>query len=261
MEKYRENYDKRSLTLNKLKCIAIVAMFINHLNYIMWDDGSFMFEISSAVGKITAPIMFYALVEGYHKTRNKMNYAIRLLLFAIISYFPFIYARSGGDLGKIEFARLNVIFNIFIGFVAIHSRRNIKSIVLRVLFIMVLCVLSEFTDWGALGILIVVIFNYYYGNKNNQLFGYFLLVICYNSIFNYFIVPFQEWIIFHKKIDFKFELFWLSDFFSLIPILLLSYYDGKKGGSSRKIKYFFYIFYPAHLFLIGLIGMILNSGA
>ena len=45
MEKYRENYDKRSLTLNKLKCIAIVAMFINHLNYIMWDDGSFMFEI------------------------------------------------------------------------------------------------------------------------------------------------------------------------------------------------------------------------
>ena len=74
-------------------------------------------------------------------------------------------------------------------------------------------------------------------------------------------MTFQEWIIFHKKIDFKFELFWLSDFFSLIPILLLSYYDGKKGGSSRKIKYFFYIFYPAHLFLIGLIGMILNSGA
>lgn len=91
----REEHNKKGrLTLNKLKCIAIVAMFINHLNYIMWDDGSFMFEISSAIGRITAPIMFYALVEGYHKTRNKMNYAIRLLLFAIISYFPFIYARS-----------------------------------------------------------------------------------------------------------------------------------------------------------------------
>lgn len=68
MEMYRGGYNKKGLTLNELKYIAIIAMTINHLNYIIWDDEGFMFEISSAIGRITAPIMFYALVEGYHKT-------------------------------------------------------------------------------------------------------------------------------------------------------------------------------------------------
>lgn len=160
---------------------------------------------------------------------------------------------------EMDFMRLNVIFTILIGFGAIYIRRNIKNIVLKTLIIMILLILSIFTDWGASGILVIMIFDYYYGNKNNQLFGYFLWVICFNFVLNYFIGPFENWIVFRNSFDFKFELSYLSDFFLLIPIILLFQYNGERGRDLKYSKYFFYFFYPLHLFLIGLVGMVLNS--
>ena len=46
----------------------------------------------------------------------------------------------------------------------------------------------------------------------------------------------------------------ITSFFALIPIAL---YNGKRG---LKMKYFFYVFYPAHLLLLYLIALLLGLG-
>ena len=44
-----------------------------------------------------------------------------------------------------------------------------------------------------------------------------------------------------------------SDIFFILIIPLLHFYSGKIGPHSRQLKYLFYIFYPANLWLIHLI--------
>ncbi len=44
-----------------------------------------------------------------------------------------------------------------------------------------------------------------------------------------------------------------SDIFFILIIPLLHFYNGKIGSHSRQLKYLFYIFYPAHLWVIHLI--------
>ena len=44
--------------------------------------------------------------------------------------------------------------------------------------------------------------------------------------------------------------------FALLSILLLAMYNGKPG--SKKLKYFFYIFYPVHLLLIEATSMLIK---
>ena len=43
--------------------------------------------------------------------------------------------------------------------------------------------------------------------------------------------------------------------FSLIALIPLAFYNGTRG--KRKLKYLFYIYYPAHLGVIWLIGLFL----
>jgi len=213
----------------------------------------------NSIGRITAPIMFYALVEGYHKTKSRKKYFLRLLFFAIISYFPFIYMRSGGNLQNLEFNRLNVIFNILLGFTAVHIRRNVKSNFLQVPLLFFLLIISVYTDWSYSGITIMLIFDYYYGNKNNQLFGYFLWVIFSESILACIANPFQEWLIFGEEFNFPIDFSYIYRFAHLIPMILLSFYNGEKGSNTTFSKYIFYVFYLAHLLLIGMIGSALSN--
>lgn len=60
--------------------------------------------------------MFFAAVEGCHHTRNLNRYLLRLAVFALVSWFPFLYFHFGGDLAAIQLMRPNVIYTIFWAF-------------------------------------------------------------------------------------------------------------------------------------------------
>lgn len=50
-----------------------------------------------------------------------------------------------------------------------------------------------------------------------------------------------------------------SDWFFISVLPLLYLYNGQRGSSSKGSKYFFYIFYPAHLWLIALLAFLLKG--
>ena len=115
---------KNGLSIDVLKYISIIAMLIDHIANAFINDTTHLYIIMSLIGKVTGPIMFFAAVEAYHHTRNLKKYIIRLFVFAIISYLPFMYAFSN----RFNILRLNIIFTILFGILAIHARRNIKNI-------------------------------------------------------------------------------------------------------------------------------------
>ncbi len=243
---------KEGLSLKTLKYIAIIAMLIDHIAIGFIDNESTLFIIMDLIGRMTGPIMLFAAVEGYHHTSNLKKYLKRLFIFALVSYLPFIYAFS------IYFnpLDLNVIFTIFLGIVAIHLRRTCKNEVLKIFSLLFIIIISTFADYGYIGILMMLVMDYYYGNLKNQLFGYLILVLTEIGVLHLItrpIIGFMNSGIFDLT-DFRVD---FSDFGYLIPFALLLLYNGKPGKKTTASKWAFYIFYPAHLAIIGLIRYIL----
>ncbi len=236
----------RGLSLNALKYIAIIAMLIDHIALAFLEIDGTMFILMDLIGKITGPIMFFAAVEGYHHTRNFSKYLKRLFILAIVSYIPFIFAFSS----YFDPLDLNIIFTIFLGLIAIHVRRNVKNVFLKVLILFLMMVFSIFIDYGHLGILIILVMDYFYGDIKKQLFGYLMLIFFDVGLFYYIVSPFWSFV---TNGFFNLNDFW-SDFMDLgffIPAVLLYFYNGELGKNSKTSKWFFYIFYPLHLAIIG----------
>lgn len=248
------NQNKKGLTLNALKYLAIAAMFISHLDFTGFSSTGELSAIIYAIGRITAPIMFFSLVEGYHKTRNKKKYALRLFGFALISYFPFSYMVSLGDINNLNLTYLNVIFTIFLGFVAIHIRREVKNIFIKSILISGILILSIPCDWGWRGILLALIFDFYYGNKDNQIFGYFIWAFLTTGMYNLILDPFEN-LLYTNEFRYDLPLIYMFEpFMFLMVIPLLKSYNGEKGKDTFFSRWIFYIFYPAHALLIGLLA-------
>ena len=68
-----------------LKLIALLTMLIDHIGCIFFPHIS-AFRI---IGRISFPIFAYLLTIGYVHTQNLSKYALRLLLFGILSQIPY----------------------------------------------------------------------------------------------------------------------------------------------------------------------------
>ena len=107
---------KNGLSIDGLKYIAISAMLIDHIGNAFVEEQTLLANIMYMVGRITGPIMFFAAVEGYHKTKNLKKYMLRLFAFALISYLPYIFAFRS----SFNALRLNVLFTILIGLLSVY---------------------------------------------------------------------------------------------------------------------------------------------
>ncbi len=245
---------ERGLTLNALKYIAIAAMLIDHIAYAFLPSGTLPAIVMHFIGKITGPVMFFSAVEGYHHTRNLNRYLLRLAAFALVSWFPFLYFQHGGVPADMDLLRPNVIYTIFMGVLAIRIRRStrLRSPVAKALGIMSLIILCVPADWGCTGIIMIIVFDYFYGSFKNQAFAYCMVVMLDVGVLSMITYPFFTLFYEHVfQIDVEYYLSSIENLGAFLPILLLRQYNGQHGKSSPFSKWFFYIFYPAHLLLIG----------
>ena len=82
---------RKGLNSNQLKLIAIAAMTIDHLTWTLFPGYSTQWYVLLAhiIGRLTAPIMWFFIAEGYHYTRDVKNYTKRLFLLALVSHFAY----------------------------------------------------------------------------------------------------------------------------------------------------------------------------
>lgn len=244
------------ISRNALKYIAIVAMVIDHSAHAFVPGNSWLYIVMRFIGRITGPVMFFAAAEGYHLTKNINRYLTRLAIFAVISYFPFMYFFAGGTMAHLDFLRLNVIYTIFLGVLAIRIRRELKNPVIKMLLIVVLFLLSVPGDWGTTGLLIMLVFDYFYGNFKNQAFTYCIIVVLKVGILS-IVVNFINSLLFSYTAASSNYVGTIINMGMFLPIVLLYFYNRQKGSGGRFSKWFFYIFYPLHLLVLGLLQFIL----
>ena len=245
----------RGLSANALKLIAILAMLCDHIAVLFLNSSSILWVIMRLIGRTTGPIMFFFVAEGYQHTHNVNRYTLRLAIFAAISYCPYIFAFYGGNLipDASNWLSLNVIYTILIGLLAIRARHELQNPVLKIVVILLLAVCSIPGDWGVVGFTIMLSFDYFHGNFKNQAVAYVFIVLFQHGLFEYLTYPLITYVAMHQWIFLDAGTYWIlsTELGMFLPIILLAFYRGQKGRGGKLAKWGFYLFYPAHMLLLG----------
>lgn len=236
----------KPLNRNALKYIAVFAMLLDHIAWVFLDFSSPTAQIFHILGRTTAPVMCFFLAQGYEHTRSLKKYALRLLVFAVISEVPWWLMR-GEELFSPSF---NMIFTLFLALLAVHVEATRESKAEKVLLIGLLCVLSYWCDWKYFAVLWSVGF-YKYRDSLKKCCLWQVIVgalYCFYAFYGSFS---SSGDVVHALVSSAFS---LGTFLS-VPLLLL--YNGESGKKTKGGKWFFYVFYPLHMTVLGLIHVFL----
>ncbi|MCW4015947.1 MAG: conjugal transfer protein TraX [Candidatus Bathyarchaeota archaeon] len=208
-----------------LKWVAIITMTVDHVGAVLYPD----FEVLRWIGRLSFPLFAYLLVLGMENTRNIRKYFTRLFVFALISQVPFFLA-----VDYAPFESFNIFFTLSFGllFVYLFNQGSVIA------FVPLLVSLALPFDYGVYGLATI---GCMYMLRKNTNFGVTFLFLL-NALF---------------------LVAWNTQFLSLfaLPLILLH----NNGSLTRTTnfsadfkmpawrKYFFYVYYPLHLFLLYLL--------
>jgi hypothetical protein len=238
---------KSDLSSSALHILAMGLMLCDHLWATIIPGNNWL----TCIGRLAFPIFAFMLVEGYFHTRNLKRYALRLLLFAVISEIPFNLMYSSSPFYPFH---QNVIWTLFIGLWMIHLNEKAKqsskltviipTAVGTVLLGSLLGLLS-FADYNAAGVLMILVFYFFRGKSRWCILGQLAGMYYINfEMLQGLVFPVT---IFGETLEIPQQGLAI---FSL-PILWL--YQGRKGYSSKWFQQLCYWFYPAHMLLLWLI--------
>ncbi|MGI6608314.1 MAG: TraX family protein [Erysipelotrichaceae bacterium] len=235
---------KIELNANNLKLIAVAAMTIDHIADVFYPGFPalplpFMMHL---VGRLTALIMWFFVCEGFHYTKNVKKYMLRMFIFAVISHFAYCFAFG---INPIPFStgifnQTSVMYPLFISVVVLWLQNEEKSMnkYLKNIIIFVLIWSAFPADWSCVAVLAILNMYRKRGDLKGQMREIVLWVFVYGLVSFFFV----------NKI-YALE---LVGVFMVYPILKM--YNGEKGKADW-MKLFFYIYYPVHLVIIGIIRL------
>ena len=235
------------LNSNQIKFIAIIAMTIDHITWLLYPGCQKIWWVMGlhAIGRLTAPIMWFFIAEGFHYTRNIKKYIFRLFAFAIISHFAYNFAGGIPFIPNGLFNMTSVMWSLAwaVVLMVIFTTEKLPQWA-KIVLIILICFITFPSDWSTIAAMCPV---YLYLNRNDfkkQSFTMFIWVFIYSVVYFIFM-------------DKPYGILQMCTLFSL-PILKMN--NGERG-KWKGMKWFFYIYYPAHLFAIGLVRMVLGSGS
>lgn len=240
------NTKYKILNRDVIKYIAMLTMLLNHISTIFMESGSFLSEFFLDIGYFTAITMCYFLVEGYQYTHSKKAYAIRLLLFALISEVPYCLAFTQD--GIIEFEGLNMMFTLLIcfGILVVFERTSDRG--LRFTYVLFSIILSLFCSWAILAPIFTLLFIWSKGSDKKIKLSFIIAMLLF-AAFNLaggigrFSVTTNILYALGSMVG-----------TGLSGIVIVYLYNGKRMEKGRGFsKWFFYWFYPVHLLILGLI--------
>ena len=235
----------RGLTGNQLKFIAILAMTIDHLTWTLFPGYSTAWYVIIAhiIGRLTAPIMWFFIAEGYHYTRNVKRYTMRLFLLAFVSHFAYNFC-FGIPILPFQtsvFNQTGVVWSLAWGLVLlqVNDSQNLRQWQ-KTDMILLVCLITFPADWSCVATMAVLFLGTYRGDFRKQMLWMMIWSAIYAAVYFFFIDKVYAFI----------------QLFTCLTIPLLRLYNGQRG-SWKGMGKLFYVYYPAHLVLCGILRVLL----
>lgn len=250
-----------------LKWVALTLMVLDHIRYFFEYTGRVP-EWFSMLGRLSAPLFLFCVVEGFTHTHNKKRYFLRIYAFAIgmglVQYLMITTGRTRADGFYPQnqmLATFSVLLMVLQGMEWCKSKQwgkglsvclipllwPVAAIILQILipaarpwivFLhytilpMHVAIIDGGTFIVVLGILLYFLKGRYHCQAIVCAAGYFLyygLLLYINGIgLGQLMTQYYEW---------------MGGF----AAILIWMYNGRKGRGSRKL---FYWFYPAHVYIL-----------
>ena len=224
------------MTVFWLKIIACITMICDHIKYVF---PMFDVEIMEFLGRMSFPIFAFLITESYTHTKNLKKFIRRLVIVAIISQIPFMRFRSAYISQKIY---LNVIFTFLLAIVGMYVLDKNWNIIVKTLIIALIIIIGQIlnVDYMGYGVMLTILF---YATRDNKIIRNILSTLL---IIAFYIAMYRGLILNNMKVI-------ISLIGTLSSLIVINLYNGEEG---KKIKYFYYVFYPAHLLLFYLVSLI-----
>ena len=244
---------KRTLSANLIKVIAIIAMTIDHIAWLLFPGypAEAVPVMLHIIGRLTCPIMCYFIAEGYHYTRDVDRYTKRLFLFAVLSHFAYIFASMDfvdwRSFIPFYYGRIlnqtSIMWPLAWGLVMLRVAYSpgIKEKIKPILVVLI-CIVTFPSDWSCVASLCILAFGTNRGAFKKQM----LWMVFYVAIYA---------LVYYFAID---RVYGLLQMAVILAIPLLGMYNGQRGfspGMNKIMKWLFYIYYPLHLLVIGWIQL------
>ena len=216
-----------SLTAAHLRVLALFLMLLDHLWATVVPGNNWM----TYVGRMAFPIFAFQAAEGYHHTHDFKGYCKRLAIFALVSEIPFNLMIMSSPIYPFH---QNVMLTLLLGLLACRAYDRKKWLAM-VGWIALGAV--TFCDYGSLGVVTVLLFHVFRGQKLAQL----LMLIA----INWFGFEGQQLVFGSIKMPIQ--------AFAILAFLPISLYHGEKGPGGKWLQYGSYLFYPLHMLILGLL--------
>ena len=225
---------KTNLDTDFIKIIAVVSMTIDHIG------GAFFPQYPAFrwIGRIAFPLFCYCLTVGMMYTVDIKKYLFRLGVFAVISQPFWILAFNSDDIiGNIF--NLNIFFTLIVSLLGAWGFKERKWW----LFILALILLNVINfDYAMTGLILILIF---YLCRNKPWLGAVVYTLTYLPALNGNMADPLALKIGGHAIGFE-----------IFALLALPFIYIQTNSGLKIPKWFFYIYYPVHLFAIYLIGIL-----
>jgi len=270
---------KKGLTGFQLKYIAMILMVLDHIHYFFGFTGKIPVWFSM-LGRLSAPIFLFCIIEGFTHTRNRKKYFMRIYLIAVgmglIQLLIILLGliRPDGFYPQNQMlATFSILLVILQGFDWCASKKWLKGLAaiilpiglpyiaiiignifnssgvwsfIQIMHYTILPLHSWIMDGGTLFIVIGILMYLFRKNRKWQVF-----VFSISTIVLYAIVPFTYIPDLTIKLLFTDYYEWMSVFAGILMLM----YNGERGKGSKKL---FYWFYPGHVYIFYILSIVLH---
>ena len=240
----------------QIKMFMAMLMVLDHLPHIPGLVPPLLVGIFHAVTRCVGVWFAFNAVEGFLHTRSQIRYNLRLFGWA-----AFMAAGNGLMEILLRSKDIHIDNNIFLtlalgvlilNIIADSKKRFVKNRLTRVLQVLltigVFIVGFTFAEGGNIVIPFMLITYLFRGSPKKRnliyiIYAVILAALSISGIFNY-----EDPMIALDMMLYNSD--WL--FITVLPFMYL--YNGERGKNNKFTKYFFYGFYPVHLWIIAIIS-------
>lgn len=239
--------EKIKLNGFQIKLFMSLLMVLDHIAFFIPESWVLIFHV---VTRVVGVWFAYIAVEGFMYTRNLKKYIIRLFSSATFMFAGnYLLTLLFKDRGIV--VENNIFLTLAIGVLMLTVLTKIKNKILSYVCTAVLMAVGVLLAEGGMTILPFMLITYLtYGKNKYRNIGYLCLSIV---LFLMSFVNYEDLLTTIEMLAVN------SDFMFVFIIPFLYMYNGKRGNNSKFAKYFYYVFYPAHLWIIATITYIVSK--
>lgn len=255
MQQFTPSISHKAMNRETFKIILMGLMVLDHIEYFI---SPYLADFFHIITRVVAVGFAYLVVEGMHYTHSRKKYLTRLIGWSIfmalgnylLNIFVLRQPNQMSILGDNIFATLALgLIVIWLWDNRVQDLKAKKKLRILSVVLLIFSIVPIFE-----GSMVVVPFMFitqltHQNIKKRNLFYMGLMVfLALIELPMALTVPINNFLMLFDSIAMN-----ASDIFFILIIPFLHFYNGKIGSHSRQLKYLFYIFYPAHLWLIHLI--------